>query len=201
MKRLTKIDDPAYMDALRLAASNSSGSCALCPAEAAVLDHDHSTGFVRGALCGTCNSRLGTLDAWGSRWLAAAVGYLKQPMLFPYTMRPEQSRRRGRRIPDDLLQRCPECDSSKRRDAFQAGSGTCSDCVRRLSRGKISATAPVEIGTRFGALVTIRYVGQSKWKCLCDCGTEKVIYAGSLRAGLTKTCGDKDRHSKIAPPF
>ncbi len=49
-------------------------------------------------------------------------------------------------------------------------------------------------GKRFGKLVVIERVGTDRnqkpiWKCVCDCGTEKVIVGSSLRSGLTVSCG------------
>ncbi len=42
------------------------GLCALCLDEpATVVDHDHETGAVRGALCGRCNKGLGFFEAMG----------------------------------------------------------------------------------------------------------------------------------------
>jgi len=36
--------------------------CVLCPAASEVVDHDHATGLVRGALCQNCNGRLGVVE-------------------------------------------------------------------------------------------------------------------------------------------
>ena len=49
-------------------------------------------------------------------------------------------------------------------------------------------------GQRFGRWTILdRYVfsarGEKKYLCRCDCGTERVVYAHSLRGGLTKSCG------------
>src|SRR5690242_17959080 len=49
-------------------------------------------------------------------------------------------------------------------------------------------------GKKFGNLTVVEFVGrtdrrQSLWKCLCDCGTEKIILAPSLKTGATKSCG------------
>ena len=50
------------------------------------------------------------------------------------------------------------------------------------------------IGQRFGRLTVIARdgsdkKGNAKWLCKCDCGNTKSIISGSLRAGLTKSCG------------
>lgn len=53
-----------------------SGSCAICGGKAAVVDHDHNTGKVRGALCKQCNLLLGHCADDIVR-LEAAVRYLR----------------------------------------------------------------------------------------------------------------------------
>lgn len=49
------------------------------------------------------------------------------------------------------------------------------------------------IGKKFGRWTVIEeYKEKSNyimWKCLCDCGTEKIVNGGSLRSGQTKSCG------------
>lgn len=50
------------------------------------------------------------------------------------------------------------------------------------------------IGKKFGRLTVIEKVaGKTKkysyWKCLCDCGDEKVVEKSSLTSGNTKSCG------------
>ena len=49
-------------------------------------------------------------------------------------------------------------------------------------------------GLRFGKLLVVSPIprtspGRISWLCKCDCGNEKVIDGGSLRKGLTKSCG------------
>jgi len=48
-------------------------------------------------------------------------------------------------------------------------------------------------GKRFGKLTVIEFsynVGTNYlWKCLCDCGKEKLISGSSLRKGVTNSCG------------
>ncbi len=51
------------------------GGCAICrePLTATrFMDHNHETGFVRGVLCGSCNTKLG----WLEKRRAAIEGYL-----------------------------------------------------------------------------------------------------------------------------
>ena len=54
--------------------------------------------------------------------------------------------------------------------------------------------SPDLTGQRFGKLVAIERVKKDKhnyymYKCLCDCGNEKVIRSKSLSGGETKSCG------------
>lgn len=49
-------------------------------------------------------------------------------------------------------------------------------------------------GQRFGRLVAKQVVGRNKrglvlWLCMCDCGSEKIADASSLKRGSTKSCG------------
>lgn len=50
-------------------------------------------------------------------------------------------------------------------------------------------------GKRFGRLVVLKKskigtkYSAAKWLCRCDCGKEKEIFGGSLRKGLTTSCG------------
>jgi hypothetical protein len=49
-------------------------------------------------------------------------------------------------------------------------------------------------GQRFGRLVVLSDAGndghgQSRWRCLCDCGREAIVKAAYLRTGDTRSCG------------
>lgn len=49
-------------------------------------------------------------------------------------------------------------------------------------------------GTRFGRLLVLEKIRKDNgnntiWKCLCDCGKYKEIYATALKKGLTQSCG------------
>ena len=63
----------AQVDAMHEA---QSGSCAVCknPLRKFHIDHDHSTGKVRGLLCHRCNVMIGGWD--DKEWLEAAMRYM-----------------------------------------------------------------------------------------------------------------------------
>lgn len=48
-------------------------------------------------------------------------------------------------------------------------------------------------GQRFGRWTAIEFVGKvkgvPKWKCRCDCGTERLVWSVALRSGTSKSCG------------
>ena len=44
-------------------------------------------------------------------------------------------------------------------------------------------------GQKFSRLTALEYIGNRKWKCLCDCGSISYVYGPSLRNGQTKSCG------------
>jgi 5-methylcytosine-specific restriction endonuclease McrA len=60
------------------------------------------------------------------------------------------------------------------------------------------------VGQRFGRLVVTEKINQKAsnrsnyWKCLCDCGNERVVFRSSLVSGKTKSCGclNKERVSE-----
>ena len=50
------------------------------------------------------------------------------------------------------------------------------------------------VGQRFGKLTVIEQAGRNNlkkvlWTCLCDCGNQTVVVAGSLVTGNTESCG------------
>lgn len=44
-------------------------------------------------------------------------------------------------------------------------------------------------GKRFGRLTVIGRVPKFEWRCVCDCGTERVIHRSRLLSGSSKSCG------------
>jgi hypothetical protein len=50
------------------------------------------------------------------------------------------------------------------------------------------------IGLKFGRLTVLEMVGRykngdAKYRCICDCGKERVVLSGNLKKGNTKSCG------------
>lgn len=59
------------------------------------------------------------------------------------------------------------------------------------------------VGQRFGRLEVIeRHGAGSMWRCVCDCGTEKIVRGGSLTSGNTRSCGclTKENPGRPAQP-
>lgn len=49
-------------------------------------------------------------------------------------------------------------------------------------------------GQRFGKLVAVELVGSNPegyllWKCVCDCGNERIVAGALLKRGKSKSCG------------
>lgn len=51
----------------------------------------------------------------------------------------------------------------------------------------------VPVGTKFGRLTFLEDLGTEKglrvWKCVCECGGEKIAKAGDIKSGKTSSCG------------
>lgn len=63
------------------------------------------------------------------------------------------------------------------------GSVKSCGCLAKLNRWKNIA------GQHFGRLVAMEYVGNSRWKCKCECGNEPIVLTTHLISGHTKSCG------------
>lgn len=58
------------------------------------------------------------------------------------------------------------------------------------------------VGRRFGRLVVLDRAGVTKnrtatWRCLCECGAEKVVAGHLLRRGTTRSCGCLARENAV----
>lgn len=52
----------------------------------------------------------------------------------------------------------------------------------------MSKRVPLE-GKKFGKLTVTEYIGESKYRCVCDCGNITDVSARNLMHGHTKSCG------------
>jgi len=64
----------------------------------------------------------------------------------------------------------------------------------RIAKAQGRSAKEISPGDRFTKLVVIEQVkldGRKGrfWRCMCDCGTDTVVYSGHLRSGTTKACG------------
>lgn len=44
-------------------------------------------------------------------------------------------------------------------------------------------------GQKFGRLTAIKYLGNRKWRCKCECGNIIDVFTNNLTRGNTKSCG------------
>ena len=64
----------------------------------------------------------------------------------------------------------------------------------RILRNTMTPTNDVSAGKRFGRWTVIERAGSTKqyaalWKCVCDCGTERLVRGTALKNGKSVSCG------------
>jgi len=98
------------------------------------------------------------------------------------------------------LCRC-KCGTEKVVDGESLRSGNTKSCgcfQRERQRRKMLAYF---VGRVFGRYTVLKYAGKRGthhyFLCRCECGTEKVVQAGHLRSGRTKSCGCYQRERII----
>ena len=77
-------------------------------------------------------------------------------------------------------------------DSLRSGHTKSCGCLSRSLSGERNIVDLT--GKRFGSLFVIErfgstHSGKATWKCVCDCGTEKIVEGHRLRSGQTKSCG------------
>lgn len=50
---------------------------------------------------------------------------------------------------------------------------------------------------KFGLLTAIKYLGNGKWECLCDCGNLSIVTTNHLTSGHTLSCGHLRSKNKL----
>lgn len=53
-------------------------------------------------------------------------------------------------------------------------------------------------GVQFGRLTALTYLGNSRWRCVCECGKQHEADAYHLRAGKILSCGCLGRENRLA---
>ena len=103
--------------------------------------------------------------------------------------------------------RCAVCGRIVYRWPFQIRNFTpmCSaECRRKARLGNTPGNVLSLEGMRFGSLTALEIVGSKDgnklWKCVCDCGSERIVPAGYLNAGLITSCGRHPWKSGKAHP-
>ncbi len=105
------------------------------------------------------------------------------------------------RIIDNTNYLLCECDCEKVFPALASSilSGDMVDCGCKCGEDdKLSQY----IGKRYGRLIVTEHIGNTKFKCKCDCGNEVETTASALDNGFRKSCGcqsRKDRQFKALP--
>lgn len=79
----------------------------------------------------------------------------------------------------------------------------CWKAVRPRLKGGRSCRAML-VGKVFGRLRVVAAAGTDKhgatlWRCICECGQEKVVQRGALKGGRVKSCGCLLEEYKRAP--
>ena len=82
---------------------------------------------------------------------------------------------------------------------------SCGKCgVTKPVRETVAARTPDLTGQTFGDLTAVERApsglsGAARWRCMCSCGTERVVFAANLRAGRTLSCGTHKLAKPAAP--
>jgi hypothetical protein len=89
---------------------------------------------------------------------------------------------------------CPDPAPTERAGAGRLVVGEPSGVAAPASAAVMPATAKSEIGSRFGRLLVLEFVGQDKrrlclFRCLCDCGVSVIKKGYDLRRKSARSCG------------
>lgn len=76
--------------------------------------------------------------------------------------------------------------------ALVSGTSTSRGCVHKEKQSKMMSEPKKNlVGEKFGRLTVESYIGNSRWKCKCDCGNTKIFEVTTTRLthGITRSCG------------
>jgi len=52
-------------------------------------------------------------------------------------------------------------------------------------------------GNKYGTLTVLDYIGNQKYKCVCECGKTTEVFASNLTSGHTKSCGCRKNKESV----
>lgn len=82
-----------------------------------------------------------------------------------------------------------DCGNITYSDSYSLNSGKKKSCGC-LVKDNISKLNFKDLsGQSFGKLTVIKYAGNSKWHCICECGNKTKVSTGHLQTGHTSSCG------------
>lgn len=88
------------------------------------------------------------------------------------------------------------CSNTKEVATYSLTSGAVTSCGCKSSRLKYDIT-----NQRFGKLTALRFVGNGKWLCQCDCGKQVEILTNRLITGKTTSCGHSQAYELIGKTY
>ena len=81
-----------------------------------------------------------------------------------------------------------DCGGIKTTSAANLKRGDTKSCGCLAKRYQLDNHSKLE-GMTFGRLKVIKYIGSSKYKCICSCGNKTIVSTYGLTSGGTKSCG------------
>lgn len=90
--------------------------------------------------------------------------------------------------------RCRNCRSARERADAKGQVSNLSPEVKPRLPGKVKDIT----GQVFGRLRALEYVGNSLWRCVCQCGASPTVHGAYLRCGDTRSCGCLAREKAAA---
>lgn len=76
------------------------------------------------------------------------------------------------------------CGEYKEVYSSRLKDGSVTSCGHMLNQSKVIDLK----GIKFGKLTPLEYIGGSKWRCICDCGNERIVSTAELRSGKVIQC-------------
>ena len=76
-----------------------------------------------------------------------------------------------------------------RGDSIRSGDTKSCGCLPHYRFIDMTGWVMKEHGVPDSRWTILEYAGKSMWRCLCECGNEKLVYGRNIRSGESKSCG------------